>query len=54
MVKTDKYLGRVYCPFCGAAIKVYEHSTQATCSHMWGNLTKYGGVVSAMKKLRRK
>lgn len=54
MSKSDKYLGKAYCPFCGAPIKVYEHSTQATCSHMWGSLSKYSGVLSAMRALRRK
>ena len=54
MSKNDKYLGKAYCPFCGASIKVYEHSSEAGCSHMWGDTSTYSGVVSAMRKLRRK
>ena len=54
MPKNDKYLGKAYCPFCGESIKVFEHSTEAMCSHMWGNLSKYSGVMSAMRKLRQR
>ena len=54
MPKNNKYLGKAYCPFCGKPINVFEHSTTATCSHMWGNVSNYTGVLSAMRKLRRK